>query len=620
MIAHFRLHSVVALGALALAALAVEAAAADAPQSDAWRSQVEATSDVEGLAKLYLQLMVEANPVQGTQLGIHGTADDATHYDEALPDVSARSAAIYYDQLVFLRDRLVRLDTATMSRPDQVDHHVLVNQVQLDLLQLTELGQLTDPLAYASVVGDAYSTLILRDYAPLEQRLLSFGSRCARTPKLLADARSNLTPPYVRPTAVQKQLAPGRLRATTAEDGLLRKTLPELLAKSKLTSAQTDDIRNACAGASTAIDEFATWFDQAMATRPDGEWRLGPELYAKKYALVMDYPLGPQELLAEAEQALDTQYAALVAVARKVHDRYLRDAIKRGEEPPESALDDGQVVRAVLARLSEDRSTVDTLIPDSYALADSIVAFVKKHKLMDLPPTSKLRIENVPPHLSGYAVAQIQTAPVFEPQLESVWFWDLPLLSQSESYLKEYNRAVLAEVYIHEGVPGHFVQLDYSNRFPRLVPRLFTNGPMVEGWAAYIQTQLVDEGFTVYPRDPLGHDLQKIADLKLQLRSILNAIIDIKLQTTNWPEEDAVRLMTERGFQEEGEARGKLTRAKLSSVQLATYFAGHHAILGILDEYRRAKGDAFTWKDFNERLVGAGSPPFFALRELMLGQ
>ena len=145
MIAHFRLHSVVALGALALAALAVEAAAADAPQSDAWRSQVEATSDVEGLAKLYLQLMVEANPVQGTQLGIHGTADDATHYDEALPDVSARSAAIYYDQLVFLRDRLVRLDTATMSRPDQVDHHVLVNQVQLDLLQLTELGQLTDP-------------------------------------------------------------------------------------------------------------------------------------------------------------------------------------------------------------------------------------------------------------------------------------------------------------------------------------------------------------------------------------------------------------------------------------------------------------------------------------------
>jgi uncharacterized protein (DUF885 family) len=616
----FRLSVAAALGAIAAIGFAVDAMATDAPPGDAWRTQVEATGDIETLAKLYLQLMVAVNPVQGTQLGIHGTVDDPNHYDDALPDVSAQSAALYHDQLAFLRDRLARLDAATLSRADQIDHHVLVNQVQLDLLQLTELGQMTDPLAYASIVGDAYSTLVLRDYAPLEQRLSSFGSRCAQTPRLLADARANLLPPYVRPTAVQKQLAPGRLRATTAEDGLLRKTLPELLTRSKLTAAQADDIRNACSRAVATIDEFATWFESAMASRPDGEWRLGRELYAKKYALVMDYPLGPDELLAEAERALDTQYAALVAVARRLHDRYLRDAIRRGDEQPEGSLDDAQVARAVLAKLSEDRSTVDTLIPDSYALADSIVAFVKKHRLMDLPPTSKLRIENVPPHLSGYAVAQIQTAPVFEPQLESVWFWDLPLLAQSESYLKEYNRAVLAEVYIHEGVPGHFVQLDYSNRFPRLVPRLFTNGPMVEGWAAYIQTQLVDEGYTVYPRDPLGHDLQKIADLKLQLRSILNAIIDVRLQTTDWPEEDAVRLMMERGFQEEGEARGKLTRAKLSSVQLATYFAGHHAILEILGEYRRAKGDAFTWKDFNERLVGGGSPPFFALRELMLGQ
>jgi hypothetical protein len=83
-------------------------------------------------------------------------------------------------------------------------------------------------------------------------------------------------------------------------------------------------------------------------------------------------------------------------------------------------------------------------------------------------------------------------------------------------------------------------------------------------------------------------------------------------------EEDVVALMTGKGFQEESEARGKLSRAKLSSVQLATYFAGHLAIENILAEYRALMGDAFSWKDFNERLVGAGSPPFFATREYML--
>ena len=173
-------------------------------------------------------------------------------------------------------------------------------------------------------------------------------------------------------------------------------------------------------------------------------------------------------------------------------------------------------------------------------------------------------------------------------------------------------------VYIHEGVPGHFVQLEYSNASERLAPKVFGNGPMIEGWASYIQTQLVDEGFTVYPDLLYGRELQQLANLKLLLRSAINTIIDIKLHTQDWPAEDAVALMIDKGFQEESEARGKLARARLSSVQLATYFAGHSAIVDILAEYRAMEGDAFTWKAFNERLIGAGSPPFFALREYML--
>jgi uncharacterized protein (DUF885 family) len=325
----------------------------------------------------------------------------------------------------------------------------------------------------------------------------------------------------------------------------------------------------------------------------------------------MDYPLDPDELLAAAEDRLQDVYAELMAIARRIHDEYVAgsDYFRPADE-----LTDEQVARAVFTKLAEDRSTVDSLIEDSYAMADSIVQYVEENQLMELPPTSKLRIEEIPPHLSGYAVAQIVTAPVFQPELESVWFWDLEFLSRYEDYLREYNRPTLALVYIHEGVPGHFVQLEYSNRFERITPKMFKNGPMIEGWASYIESQLVDHGFTIYPDEPLGYELQKLADRKLQLRTIINAIIDIRLHTTDWPEEEAVKLMIEKGLQEEGEARGKLTRAKLSSVQLSTYFAGHEAILGLLEEYRKQAGDAFTWKAFNHKLVSAGSPPFFILR------
>jgi uncharacterized protein (DUF885 family) len=54
-------------------------------------------------------------------------------------------------------------------------------------------------------------------------------------------------------------------------------------------------------------------------------------------------------------------------------------------------------------------------------------------------------------------------------------------------------------------------------------------------------------------------------------------------------------------------------------VQLSSYYAGHRAILELLAAYKEKQGDDFSWKTFNERLVTAGSPPFFALRMRMLG-
>ena len=486
-------------------------------------------------------------------------------------------------------------------------------------MQVTRLGELKSPANYVTTLGQAMSGLVLRDYAPLEERLASFGSRCAATGGYLEGVKEALLPPDVNPSQLDKAMALSRLGAMTGEGAIYTKTLPQLLDSSGLDEARRAEILEACVVAAEEIKRFALWFEEAIAPRTDGEWRLGARLYDQKYRLQMDYPLGPEELLAEAEKWLEEKGGELVSVGRRIHDEYLTEEIAAGSVLKAGEIDDGQVVRNIFAKLSEDRSTPETLIEDSYAMADSIIGFVREQNLMNLPPASKLRIEDIPPHLRGTTVAMIATAPPFEPHLESVWFWDLEFLGSSPDFLKEYNRPALAMVYIHEGVPGHFVQLEYSNRFERVIPKVFWNGPMVEGWASYIATQLVDVGFTIYPDHPFGHELQQMVDDKLILRAIINAIIDIRLHRTDWAEEEAVRLMIDRGFQEESEARGKLARAKLSSVQLATYFAGHIAIENILAEYRELKGDAFSWKDFNERLVGAGSPPFFATREYMLG-
>lgn len=585
-----------------------------------WREAINTERDLNRVAASYVEYLTHVDPVYASQIGIHGTAADPHYFDRRLPDVSPEAWAASYDTHRFLREMLVTIDPESLSDEDRTDHHILQYRVARRILGMTRLGDPLDPLAYVTNLGAAFNVLVMRDYAPVDGRLQSFGDRCAATRRYLEQSRGMLMAPYVQPSAVRKQTAAARLQNMYGPNSLLERTLPKLLAKAGLKPAEADGIRASCRDAAAAIEEFRDWIVAEILPRPDGPWRLGRRLFEQQYRYQMGYPLGPDELLEVAERELDVVYAETVAIARSIHDAYLADAIESGELELEAGLDDRQVAQNVFDRLSEDHSTIDSLIEDSYAMADAIVGFVEDKQLLDLPPTSKLRIEDIPPHLSGYAVAQIQTAPPFEPETESVWYWDLAFLSQAEGFLKEYNRPTLAAVYIHEGVPGHFVQLEYSNASERIAPKVFRNGPMVEGWASYIETQLVDQGFTIYAGEPFGHELQKLASLKLSLRMIINAIIDIRLQTTDWPEEDAVALMVERGFQQPAEASGKLKRAKLGAVQLSTYFAGYHAIREILAEYRKLKGDEFSWKDFNERLIGAGSPPFFVLRDYMLHQ
>ncbi len=61
----------------------------------------------------------------------------------------------------------------------------------------------------------------------------------------------------------------------------------------------------------------------------------------------------------------------------------------------------------------------------------------------------------------------------------------------------------------------------------------------------------------------------------MQLRTIINAILDARVHAHGMTEAEAMALMTDRGHQEEGEAAGKWRRALLTSAQLSTYYVGY---------------------------------------------
>jgi uncharacterized protein (DUF885 family) len=135
----------------------------------------------------------------------------------------------------------------------------------------------------------------------------------------------------------------------------------------------------------------------------------------------------------------------------------------------------------------------------------------------------------------------------------------------------------------------------------------------IEGWAVYAEQMMMEQGYG-------GNDnnLLKLAQKKMLLRVTINAIIDQKIHAGNMTKEEAITLMTGKGFQELSEAEGKWRRACLTSAQLSTYFVGYREMMDMLDRYKRMNKDNFELKAFHDRVLGTGAIPFVYLKQLVV--
>ena len=131
----------------------------------------------------------------------------------------------------------------------------------------------------------------------------------------------------------------------------------------------------------------------------------------------------------------------------------------------------------------------------------------------------------------------------------------------------------------------------------------------MEGWALYTEWLMAERGYG-------GPELH-LQRHKMVLRLCLNAIIDHGVHSGTLTHDEAVALMTERGFQEEGEAEGKWKRACLTSTQLSTYLVGLLEVMQIRRDAEARAGASFDEKSFNDELLAHGSPPPRHLRTLL---
>jgi len=539
---------------------------------------VSAAEEFAVLASEYLDDLGSRHPGVATRLGDH-------RYDDRLPDVSPEALAAERRALDGFAARLAAIDTAALSPELRVDAAMLADNVARRVFDLDELREHTwNPLL--ANPGSAIYDLLARDFAPLPDRLDSVAGRLAVIPAALEDARASLgAMPKVHIETAITQFS-GTIKLITDEiDAALRKAGG---------SAVVDAARPA---ALTALGAHLDWLSEKLAHPEAGDFadpRIGPERFARKLSLTLSAAADPDAILARAEADLDRITGEITEVAAGL----------------------GGTPREVLGRLAQDAPEEQTILRFCAAALTEQTAFVRDHDLVTLYD-DPLEIIDMPEINRGIAVAYCDSPGPLETAPLATFIAVSPVPAdwtpeRKASFYREYNRHMVHDLMVHEAMPGHYLQLQHSRRFrggTRLRAAL-RSGSFIEGWAVYAEELMARHG---YPGDgdPAAVRMQQ---LKMQLRSTINAILDARVHAHGMTEAEAMALMSDRGFQEEGEAAGKWRRALLTSAQLSTYYVGYTEVADLAAELR---GTGLPERTVHDRMLAHGSAPVRLLRTVL---
>ncbi len=528
-----------------------------------FHSSANANAKFAKLSEEFIHETLALSPSSASQAGYHQHVDPKTGktiaLDALLDDVSAAGVAEQRRVNAQWRERF-RTETplASLGVEDAADWQLIDDQIALTLLELDRIQNYKhNPTFYVELLGGALFQPLTDDFAPEDVRLGHILSRIAASPHFLDQARSQLVdadPIFIK-VAIEEN------------DGnidLIENTIaPAIPAGSKL-KAQFDKV---APRAVEAVKNFSRWLQDDLAKRKtDRTWRLGKELYAEKFRLVMETPVSSDQVLADAEHELKKTRAEMLQVALPLHKQYFPD---HDDHASLSAQDrENKVIGEVLQRISEDHPKRDDLMQTVKDDLASIRQFIIDKKIVSLKSRDNLKVIPTPPFMRGsYSVAGFHSAPPLDPNAEAQ-YWITPIdpktpEDRAESKLREYNNWVLKWLTIHEALPGHYVQAEHANEIQpvtrRLARGLYGNGAYGEGWAEYIAQVMMQQGFA--DSDPR----YRISYLKVWLRGVGNAILDVRMQTMKMTDDQAMSFMMNDAFQTRAEAEGKLQRAKLSS-------------------------------------------------------
>jgi uncharacterized protein (DUF885 family) len=546
----------------------------------------------------YLTEWLKLRPLDAIRLGAYEFAGGPS-----VPSDTEQDA--YVDLLKRTRRDLPRkVDRNKLSPSGRIDFKILDRDLESSIWNAETFRTFeTDPRLYNSAIADAPYLLLVQCTLPMERRIQLCEQRIALVPRIVENAKRCLK----NPPAVFVETA---IKMNRGAIGLYESGIYEIAGQ----TPQVSSLRPSSQKAVEVLKGYQDYLEKTLLPQSKGEWRVGKQKFARKLDFDLDAGIIAEELFREATNEQARVEREMWTMGRQLWGKLFPGVAA----PPDDVQGRRELTATVLKALAKNHATPETVLSKAQESAAGIKQFIAERKILTLPDPDRCQIIEMPEFQRGNSTAFLNPAPPLDPNASSIYAISPPPKDWSPeraiTLLEEYNDYMLHILTIHEAYPGHYVQLEYSNRHPSKIRKVLQSGTFAEGWAVYTEQMMLDQGFGD------GDAALRMHQLKFYLRAVVNSILDQRMHTMGMTDEQAMKLLVDSAFQSEAEARLKVIRSKQSPVQLSTYFAGRTAFYRLRNQTQRRLGPKFDLQKYHEAVLSHGTLPVKFLPELVGGE
>jgi len=283
---------------------------------------------------------------------------------------------------------------------------------------------------------------------------------------------------------------------------------------------------------------------------------------------------------------------------------------QRGEEEVKNI-----AIKGVFEKIKGDHISKEEFIDRIKTSKEEIKNFLLENQLLDLPEAD-FAIETMPLESSSKQWTRIVPPGAYETSEDFVCYIS-PISETVEeqvatSFLEEFNTFFIPFFTCRNVYPGLFVPYYFTHKNPSRVRKMFPNIPLLKGWSVFVDEMLLNAGYGNY-------DLRlRLNQLKNRLKIVIDFNLDFNIHEGGMTKEQAIAYMTRGAFLTEAEAELNWQRIILHPGDAAYTYVGYQEFLDLEKEYKKLKGDAYTKKEFLNKVLSFGALPLRSLKPKLL--